>query len=73
MRDAPDFETAHQCLDQIVRNYQASHPELCRCLTDDREASLNHLQVPIAIADTSAPSTWWSEIIAEPYHKGVPG
>ena len=46
MRDALDFETTHQCLDQIVRNYQASYPELCRCLTDDREASLNHLQVP---------------------------
>ncbi len=46
MRDAPDVETAHQRLDQILRNYQTQHPELCRCLADDREASLNHLQVP---------------------------
>ena len=46
MRDAPDFETAQQRLDQIVRSFQATYPELCRCLTDDREASLNHLQVP---------------------------
>ena len=46
MRDAPDFKTAHQRLDQFLRNYQAPYPELCRCLTDDQEASLNHLQVP---------------------------
>ena len=44
MRDAPDLEVAQARLDEILRDYQAQFPELCRCLKDDREASLNHLQ-----------------------------
>ena len=46
MRDVPELETDHRRLDQIVRNYQVPFPELCCCLTDDWEASLNHLQAP---------------------------
>ena len=45
MRDAPDLETANQRLDEILKNHSTQFPELCRCLKDDREASLNHLQV----------------------------
>src|SRR4030095_3914908 len=32
--------------DAIVERYQREFPELCRCLLDDAEASLNHLAVP---------------------------
>ena len=45
MRDAPGLETANQRLDEILKNHSTQFPELCRCLKDDREASLNHLQV----------------------------
>ncbi len=46
MRDAPSREKAEQRRDAIVEQYQREFPELCRCLLDDAEASLNHLAVP---------------------------
>ena len=63
MRDAPDLETANGRLDELLRNYQSQFAELCRCLRDDCEASLNHLQVPIAIVTMFVRSTWWSEVL----------
>jgi putative transposase len=45
MRDAPSREKAEQRRDAIVDRYQQEFPELCRCLLDDAEASLNHLAV----------------------------
>src|SRR5262249_22608374 len=46
MRDAPSREKAVERRDQIVAQYQREFPEACRCLLDDAEASLNHLEVP---------------------------
>ena len=46
MRDAPTPEKAEKRRDAIVERYQREFPELCRCLLDDAEASLNHLAVP---------------------------
>jgi transposase-like protein len=46
MRDAPTVEAATERRDRIVARYQREFPEACRCLLDDAEASLNHLQVP---------------------------
>ena len=46
MRDAPTREKAEQRRDAIVEQYQREFPELCRCLLDDADASLNHLDVP---------------------------
>jgi putative transposase len=46
MRDAPSREKAEERRDAIVERYQREFPELCRCLLDDAEASLNHLAVP---------------------------
>jgi putative transposase len=46
MRDAPTREKAEKRRDAIVEQYQREFPELCRCLLDDADASLNHLAVP---------------------------
>ena len=46
MRDAPSREKAEQRQEAIVERYQREFPELCRCLRDDADASLNHLEVP---------------------------
>ena len=46
MRDAPSREKAEQRREAIVERYQREFPELCRCLLDDADASLNHLAVP---------------------------
>lgn len=46
MRDAPSRQKAEERRDQIVAQYQRELPEACRCLLDDAEASLNHLEVP---------------------------
>lgn len=46
MRDAPSREKAEQRRAAIGERYQHEFPELCRCLLDDADASLNHLEVP---------------------------
>ena len=46
MRDAPSRKKAEERREQIVALYQREFPEACRCLLDDAEASLNHLEVP---------------------------
>jgi putative transposase len=46
MRDAPSRERAEQRREAIVERYQREFPELCRCILDDADASLNHLEVP---------------------------
>jgi transposase-like protein len=46
MRDAPSREKAEQRREAVVEKYQREFPELCRCLLDDADASLNHLEVP---------------------------
>jgi transposase-like protein len=46
MRDAPSRKKAEERRDQIVALYQREFPEACRCLLDDAEASLNHLELP---------------------------
>jgi len=46
MRAAPTREKAQQRRDALIEQYQGEFPELCRCLLDDADASLNHLAVP---------------------------
>ena len=46
MRDAPSRKKAEERREQLVALYQREFPEACRCLLDDAEASLNHLEVP---------------------------
>lgn len=46
MRDAPTREKAEERREAIIEKYQREFPELCRCLLDDADASLNHLAVP---------------------------
>lgn len=46
LRDAPSRKKAEERREQIVAQYQREFPEACRCLRDDAEASLNHLEVP---------------------------
>jgi putative transposase len=46
MRDAPSREKAAQRREAISERYQREFPELCRCVLDDADASLNHLEVP---------------------------
>ncbi len=46
VRDAPDPEQGRLRIERIVKRYQHTLPEACRCLQDDMEASLNHLIVP---------------------------
>jgi putative transposase len=46
MREAPTREKAEERRDAIVERYQRECPELCRCLVEDADASLNHLAVP---------------------------
>ena len=45
-RDAPNEAEARRRLESMVADYDGDLPEACRCLTDDLEASLNHLNVP---------------------------
>jgi transposase-like protein len=46
MRDAPSREKAAQRREALVEQYQREFPELWRCLLDEAEASLNHLEGP---------------------------
>ena len=46
MRDAPSRKKAEERREQLVALYQREFPAACRCLLDDAEASLNHLEVP---------------------------
>jgi putative transposase len=46
MRDAPSRTKAEERRDQIVALYQREFPAACRCLLDDADASLNHLELP---------------------------
>jgi putative transposase len=46
MRDAPSRQKAEERREQLGARYQRELPEACRCLLDDAEASLNHLEVP---------------------------
>jgi transposase-like protein len=46
MREAPARQKAEERRDQIGAQYQRECPAACRCLLDDTEASLNHLEVP---------------------------
>ena len=47
LRDAPTVEEGERRLQALVRQYEAEFPEACRCLREDRQASLNHLKVPL--------------------------
>lgn len=46
VRDAPDHEEAQRRLDTLIARYEHELPEACRCLRDDQQASLAHLNVP---------------------------
>jgi putative transposase len=46
LREAPTFAEGQRRLQGILEQYRPLFPDACRCLADDAEASLNHLQVP---------------------------
>jgi putative transposase len=46
IRDAPTYKKGEERCLTFIHAYQETYPELCRCLSDDMEASLNHLHVP---------------------------
>jgi putative transposase len=46
IRDAATKEQAEKRLEALLAQSERELPEACRCLRDDQEASLNHLQVP---------------------------
>jgi len=47
IRDAPDRVEGRRRLDTLVDSHAADFPEACRCLSEDSDAILNHLLVPI--------------------------
>jgi transposase-like protein len=47
LRDAPTFDEGQRRLHHLIEQSQDTFPDVCRCLADDSEASLNHLKVPL--------------------------
>jgi transposase-like protein len=47
IRDAPNFEQAKNRLNALCQRYEKDFPEACRCLREDMDASLNHLNLPV--------------------------
>lgn len=47
VRDAPDYETGKQRATEFVEKYQDLFPRAVSSFTDDLEASLNHLKLPV--------------------------
>ena len=47
VRDAPDYETGKQRATEFVEKYQNQFPRAVSSFTDDLEASLNHLKLPV--------------------------
>ena len=45
VRDASNGEQARKRVREIIAKYEKEFPAACRCLEDDLDASLNHLQV----------------------------
>lgn len=45
LRDAQNQVEARRQLESMVADYDGDLPEACHCLTDELEASLNHLNV----------------------------
>jgi hypothetical protein len=45
MRDAPTFAAGQRRQQALLAQYRDTFPEAGRCLEDDAEASLHHLQV----------------------------
>jgi transposase-like protein len=45
MRDAPTCEAGQRRHKALLLQYQDTFPAACRCLAEDAEASLNHLEV----------------------------
>jgi len=46
IRDACSIEQAGRQLEEVLETYGDELPAACRCLLEDREASLNHLRLP---------------------------
>ena len=44
-RDTPTIKVANLRLDRLIKRYRTQFPEAYRCLSDDQDASLNHLVV----------------------------
>jgi putative transposase len=47
LRDAPTVDEGARRLQAVVRQQATAFPEACRCLLEDRQASLNPLRVPL--------------------------
>ena len=46
-RDAPTYEEGKKRMNALIASIKSEFPSACRCLSDDMEASLNHLRVPV--------------------------
>lgn len=46
VRDAPDHQTGKQRAEKLMEEYRQQLPGAMACLSDDLEASLNHLKLP---------------------------
>jgi putative transposase len=46
IRDAPSYKKGEERCLGFINAHKEKYPELCRCLSDDMEASLNHLHFP---------------------------
>lgn len=48
VRDAPTPEAGRQAAEHVLERYTVLYPAAMRCFTDDLEASLAHLELPLA-------------------------
>jgi putative transposase len=47
VRDAPTLEAGEEAAASVLARFRERYPAAMACLTDDLEASLNHLRVPV--------------------------
>jgi len=48
IREAPTPEAGKKAAEEMIQRYQKQYPSAMKSLADDLEASLNHLEVPVA-------------------------
>ena len=46
IRDAPDLEAGQKAVREFLAKFSKEFPGLCKCLTEDLDALLAHLQLP---------------------------
>lgn len=48
IREAPTLEAGKKAAEEMIQRYQKQYPSAMKSLADDLEASLNHLEIPVA-------------------------